>query len=258
MSSAASKFLGQSAGGYAMPLSGRARRLLACDESRTSEPNQPSDPASSAIPSETVRLSVADALLRGETHYTDRPGLLALRVAIAEKLIERFAMQVDAEADMVVTCGVTEARFVALQQLLGPDAILVAPLHGERVEGAALLRRAHLVTVAVTNATALYLVSSMAEPECRAAIAAAPANASIVYEIERDANAFHPAKIAGCAARTTTIGELGSDGWRIGYLVSPRAASPGMRDFKLALTICSSSLSQWAMLAALKAGEVAL
>ena len=79
-------------------------------------------------------------------HYTDRPGLFALRVAIAEGLGKRFTVKFEAE-DMMVTCGVTEARFVALQQLLGPGAVIAAPLHAEQLEGAALLRRAQLVTV---------------------------------------------------------------------------------------------------------------
>ncbi len=184
--------------------------------------------------------------------------MLELRADIAEKLTRRFGMRVDAEADLVDTCGVTEARFIAAQQLLAPGAIVAAPVHGERIEGAALARRAQLVTVMDAETSALYLASSMAGAECREKIAAAPEQASILYEIDDSVSGFHPAQAAGCAGRTTTIGALGTDDWHIGYLASPPAASAGMRDFKMALTICSTSLSQWALLATLKAGEVAL
>ena len=275
MSPATSSLATRSADGGSMPLSERARHLLARTESPSELPSEllagvrgqaPSMSASgkaasevaSEVASGAVCLGVLDALRRGETHYTDRPGLVALRVAVAAKLTRRFAIELDAEADLVITCGATEARFLAAQQLLRPGATLTAPAHGERVEGAALLRRAHLVTVTDANASVLYLASSMREADCRAAIAAAPATTSILYEIDESAGAFHPAHLAGCSERTTMVGGLGAEGWRIGYLASPRAESAGMRDFKLALTICSTSLSQWALLAALEAGEVAL
>ena len=86
----------------------------------------------------------------------------------------------------------------------------------------------------------------------------APAEAAILYEINEHRSRFHPGQLKGFAGRTITIGALGDESWRIGYLVSPAARSAGMREFKQALTICSTNLSQWAMLAALDAGEVAL
>ena len=240
--------------GFAVLLSTRARQLL----QRSEKPSGVDSFSSTAVASGTICSAVIDALHRGETHYTDRPGVLELRMAIAEKLTGRFAIAVDAGADVVITCGVTEARFVAAQQLLAPGTILAAPLVGERMEGAAMLRRAQLVTAIGTNADAVYLTSSMPGSECRAAIELAPANANILYEIDEHTSSFHPGQLKDCVERTTTIGNLGDDGWRIGYLVSPRPASPGMRDFKQALTICSTNLSQWALLAALEAGEVTL
>lgn len=65
-------------------------------------------------PTETVSVSrvpleilegVRDALLAGETHYTDRPGIRELREKVAERL-ERTADEV------IITTGEREAKFV--------------------------------------------------------------------------------------------------------------------------------------------------
>ena len=64
---------------------------------------------------------------------------------------------------------------------------------------------------------------------------------------------FHPHSIAGFGERVVTIGEIGLEhglvGARLGYLAAPAGSSAGLRDFKQALTICSTNLSQWAALA---------
>lgn len=57
-----------------------------------------------------------EALLGGETHYTDRPGMKALRERIGEKLGR------DADS-VVITAGAREARYVI--ELSGSDAPVV-------------------------------------------------------------------------------------------------------------------------------------
>ncbi len=233
---------------FAVPLAARAGVLLA----QSVEP-VPALPLNALAPN--VRAAVEDALARGETHYTDRPGLLGLRQQAALLLELRFGIVANAKADIVITCGVTEARFVATQQLLAPGEFLAAPLAGERLFGAALLRGALLHAEITAQTRLVYVTSSTPEAALRAALAEAPANATILFEIEEAISSFHPAQLPGFASRTATIGSLGSESWRLGYLLSPSANSSGMREFKQALTICSTNLSQWAALAALEAGE---
>lgn len=232
---------------FAVALSARAqqlgaRTLAACEDEH----------AEGA--SDAVRAAVEEALLRGETHYTDRPGSLPLRELIAEQLRLRFGIAVDACAAVLISCGVEEARFVACQQLLRAGACVGGLMHLERLSGAAQLRGARLAT-GDDKPDLLYLASSAPEPVLREVLAHCPAEAAILYEVDEHACGFHPAQVVGFAARTTTIGPLGAPSWRAGYLLSPPELSPAMRDFKQALTICSTNLSQWAMLAAMREGE---
>jgi hypothetical protein len=226
---------------FAMPFAERTKLLLA---------NSPAVPeASPIVASAPVRAAINDALDRGETHYTDRPGILRLREKIAKSLRERFQTAINAKNDVIVTCGVTEARFVAIQQLLKPGEILAPLSASDRIFGAAFLRRTELAHEIAADTALIYLTSSILESELRASLAAAPASALVLYEVDESASRFHPAQIAGFEDRTVTIGSLGDESWRVGYLASPSSFSGSLRDFKQALTICSTNLSQWAALA---------
>ncbi len=229
---------------FTIQLSDRARLLA----DRFTEP----EPGVPAIATPSIRAAVEAALDRGETHYTDRPGILQLREKIAALLRLRFGVEINAKNDLVVTCGVTEARFVATQQILRPGDALAATAQADRLFGAATLRRIALCPAISPDTQAVYLTGSTPEATLRDHLAATPPTATILYEVDEPASRFHPAQLAEFAGRTVTIGHLGNESWRIGYLASPGAFSPAMRDFKQALTICSTNLSQWAALAAME------
>jgi aspartate/methionine/tyrosine aminotransferase len=226
---------------FAIPLADRIEALLQ---------NAPAESDSSNDrPSANILQAVESALDRGETHYTDRPGILALRQRIAGLLKSRFGLEIDARNNVIVTCGITEARFVASQQVLKPGDKLAAPVNSHRLSGAAILRRIQLVTAGFQ---AIYLTSSTAETALRSHIAAAAPTALILYELDEHESHFHPAQLPGCENRTLTLGALGAESWRVGYLAAPSVFSSGLRDFKQSLTICTTNLSQWAMLAAME------
>jgi aspartate/methionine/tyrosine aminotransferase len=202
-------------------------------------------------PSANVRDAIEEALDRGETHYTDRPGILPLRERIAELLKRRFALEISAKNDVIVTCGMTEARFLVTQQVLQPGDTIAAPEFDEPLYGATILRRLQM-TEAPGDARALYLTSSIPESKLRGYIEAAPSAAFLIYEVDEQGSRFHPAQLPGCQHRIMTLGTLGADSWSVGYLASPGVFSSGLRGFKQALTICTTSLSQWAVLAVLE------
>ncbi|MFC6646463.1 hypothetical protein ACFQBQ_12880 [Granulicella cerasi] len=196
--------------------------------------------------------AASEALSRGETHYTDRPGILPLRQKVSGLLAKQFALEVDAKSAAVITCGVVEARFVALQQVLAAgDAVWTPESLAARIAGAAGLRRA-LLTKAPESAKLVYLASSLGEEALRGTLAKVSADALVLFEADDAQASFHPAAVEGFAERVITIGQLGEPAWQMGYLVAPAKLSAGLRDFKQALTICSTNLSQWAMLAALE------
>ena len=83
-------------------------------------------PATTQLP-EHVQQAAADALDRGETHYTVRPGVPELREAVAERLNDQgFSATLDRT---VITNGGAEALYIALQATLtlGSRALRLRP-----------------------------------------------------------------------------------------------------------------------------------
>lgn len=227
----------------AVPLADRAEQLAARGYSELGGPNGP-------VPEAAVRATL-DALARGETHYTDRPGILPLREAVTRKLRERFGLDVDPKANTVITCGATEARFVAVQELLRPGDGLYAGASLEQLEGPLIIRGARF-TENLGEARVLYLTSSVPESEQRGLLEGLSGGALVIFELDDETGSFHLAQLEAFADRTVTVGDLGvPDGllsWRVGFLAAPPVNAAGLRDFKQALTICTTNLSQWAAL----------
>ncbi|TVR95294.1 MAG: hypothetical protein EA416_02125 [Trueperaceae bacterium] len=236
--------------GLAVPLARRAAALRDLGESAR-------DAHDVAVPA-AARGAAIEALRRGETHYTDRPGILPLRERVADDLEQRFGLAVDARAGVVITCGVTEARFVAIQQLLpAADGTVVALAQPERVAGACLVRGVRLVGPhADVAGNVVVYVSGGADPGAREAWLARATEQRWPVLFEVDGPAPHPAA-QGLAEQTVTIGGLGHDAgleaWRVGFLAAPAATAGPLRDFKQALTICTTNLSQWGALGLMEA-----
>jgi aminotransferase len=232
-----------------VPLAERVRRLQDL-------PPEARDPVArgAAVPvPESVRTAADTALQRGETHYTDRPGILPLRQQVARRLEHDFGVVVDAGKGVVITCGGTEARFVAVQQLLPRGGTLVALSHPERVAAACVVRDVTLAgpADAPAGSVAVYLNGETPHAVADAWLARAREHGwPIVFEA--DAGGRHPAAL-DLGEQTVTIGSLGlAEGmasWRLGFLAAPAAKAGPLRDFKQALTICTTNVSQWGALA---------
>lgn len=69
---------------------------------------------------------VHEAMRQGLNQYAPMAGFGPLREAIAAKLARSYGMRFDAETDITVTLGATEALFSSIQALVGPgDEVLV-------------------------------------------------------------------------------------------------------------------------------------
>jgi len=226
----------------------RTQRLPALD----------AEPEDGHVPSRAVtdaaRTAARAALDRGETHYTDRPGIVPLRRAAATALSRHRATAL-AENDVVITCGVTEARFVAIQKLAETsDHTVVALAHPERVEGACVIRGCQLKgpDAAVDDRVVLYVPPEAdADAVERWTTRATTEGWPIVHEV----NDVHEPSLAtpGAGDLTVTLGDLaapyGAEAWRVGFLAAPNVSSGPLRDFKQALTLCTTNVSQWGTLA---------
>lgn len=81
------------------------------------------------IPPENIRLAACEAVMAGQTRYSANAGLLQLREMITAEAKTEYALDFDANSEVIVTVGAMEAAYLSLWSLLDPgdEAIIVAP-----------------------------------------------------------------------------------------------------------------------------------
>ncbi len=68
-----------------------------------------------------------DSLQRGETRYTSNSGTIELRRAISQNLATLYGVPYDADSEVLVTVGVSEALYLAMTALLDPGDEVIVP-----------------------------------------------------------------------------------------------------------------------------------
>lgn len=237
-------------------------------------------PALMPLP-EHIRQAAKDALDRGETHYTSRPGVPELRQSIASRsTAEGFPATADTT---VVTNGGAEAIYIALQGVLsaGRTAIVVEPVSPHVIEmitfiGAKIERIAPRVedrfvpssdALEHSNAHALVISSpslisgvEIPAPDLERLIGAAVARGmDVILDRSGVPCLYQPHSApfnAELGANVITIGSFsagyGLHGWRVGFYTAPADRAAKLRGLKQALSICTTAVSQFAALAALE------
>ena len=205
---------------------------------------------------EPVRLGAAAAMLEGTNTYTRYDGLLALRTAIAKKVLRDTGASVDPETEVVVTSGATGAFYAACLGLFdaGDEVVLFEPYYGY-----------HLDTLRAVSVTPRFVPLDLRDwsfsahtlrqaigPKTRAIVVNTPGNPSgkvftraeleLIAELAREFDLYvitdeiyeyflydgreHVsfATLPGMRERTLTLGGFSKTfsitGWRIGYLVA--------------------------------------
>ena len=74
-----------------------------------------------------VREAAIYGLERGRTTYTSNSGLLELRRAISGALDQRYGVQYDPDAEILITVGVSQGLDLALRALLDPGSEVLIP-----------------------------------------------------------------------------------------------------------------------------------
>jgi len=218
--------------------------------------NQPQPPPPSPglpeggaqLPPNVIEAAVA-ALDRGETHYTDRPGIPEFRAWVAEHLRERYQVDVD-PAEVTITCGSTEARYVCLTLLVPPGRAVLCPGDDARIRGALHLVGATVVDSIQADVSLLYITPEVyRETAIELLQRAEDTDWWIVYDLSfaKASPPFHPAQNPKLAARVVTIDSLSEHmaGWRLGWMAGSEMALR-LRAGKQAITICTTAVSQWA------------
>lgn len=238
-------------------------------------------PAGSHPPA-VVQAAAHAALDRGETHYTARPGIPQLCAALAARsTAEGFPADPDR---VVVTNGGAEALYIALQSVVRPGqrVLLAGPVSPNvatmvqfiggttaQIETTAPARfNPTADSIAGHDADILLLaspspVSGVAiPPDELAAISGAAIERGMTVVLDRSlawccydpALAQFPDPDLGSKLLTTGSFSLAYEmaGWRAGYFTAPARYAGEMLELKQAMSICTSSISQYAALAALE------
>ncbi len=233
-----------------------------------------------ATPAPIVEAAVT-ALRAGHTHYTGALGLPALREAIAGFHATRWQTAVD-PARIVVTPGASGALLLALGLLAGPgDEVLMADPGYPCNRHFARFCEARAVSVPVDAASGFQLtleqIERHASPATRAVLIASPSNPTGTVIAPEELDRIH----AWCTARgiALIVDEIylaltydGSEhsaarwddvfvvnsfskyflmtGWRLGWLLAPTWALPGLERLAQNLFLAASTPAQHAALAA--------
>jgi aspartate/methionine/tyrosine aminotransferase len=227
---------------------------------------------------------VTAALRAGQTHYVDVPGLAALRERIAANLAAAGRATPD-KAGVVVTAGVQEARFLAIQVLSETfDVVAVPDVVHPGVRTALGIRASAGRLELRTDAAQGYLVP-VAEVEralaagARLLVLESPVRLSgAAYDtasVRRIAElvAAHDAHVvlddgfapwatspvaslaleAAAAGRVTLIGEVlpgaGLEAWSLGFIAGAAERTAGFTKLKQIMSICTSTPAQLAAIA---------
>lgn len=234
-----------------------------------------------AVPQRLVD-GLAQAMQAGHNQYAPMTGVPALRQAIAAKAARVYGAQVDADAEVTVTSGATEAIFCAVQAVVqaGDEVIVLDPaydcydpaitLAGARAVHVPLDARSFApdwaaVRAAVTPRTRLLIVNTphnptgamLGEQDVQALgellddtglwLLSDEVYEHIVFDGARHASALrHPA----LRARAFVVSSFGKTyhctGWKVGYCIAPPALSAEFRKVHQYNVFCTFAPAQHA------------
>ena len=220
-------------------------------------PDFPCDPALFA--------RVNEAMQAGHNQYAPMPGLPALRQAISRKIQLSLGAVVNADTEITVTAGATQALFTALAVGLHPgqEALVLDPAYDSYAPAITALGARPVrikiappafqldwdkVRAAITPLTRLIVINNPGNPSTRVWSAADIAElarlaeqhdllvlADEVYEHLVYDGAVHHSVLANPALRERSIAVYSfgktfhATGWKIGYMVAPPAITHELR-----------------------------
>ncbi|MDH7488723.1 MAG: aminotransferase class I/II-fold pyridoxal phosphate-dependent enzyme [Anaerolineae bacterium] len=231
------------------------------------------------------------SLQQGETHYTSNSGILELRQAISDNVARLYGVRYDAESEVLVTVGVSEALHLAMSALIDPgdEVIIPTPCFVAYVP-AVVFAGGMPVTLCTTMEngfqTSAADIAKAITPRTKAILLGYPNNPTgavmsrdrlleiarlveerdllvisdeiydrLVYGVEHTCFASLP----GMRDRTVILQGFSKayamTGWRLGYAVGPAEVIAGMRKMHQYIIMSAPTPAQYAALEALRSGE---
>lgn len=226
---------------------------------------------------------VGQHLRAGHNQYPPMTGVQRLREAIARKILDVYCTTVDADSQITVTSGATEALFCAVQAIVRPgDEVIVFDPAYDSYEPAVTLaggRTTHLplrtpaftidwdrLETSLTERTRLLIINSPHNPT-GALIDGADLNRlaellrpydcfvlsdevyeHIVYDGCAHASALAHAELAQRAFTVSSFGKTyHATGWKVGYCVAPRELAEEFRRIHQYVTFAAVAPIQHAL-----------
>lgn len=238
-----------------------------------------------------IRDAAIKSVRKGYTAYSSNRGIRELCVEIARYLDERFGVKYNADDEIIVTVGASEAIDLALRALIEPgDGVLIpspsyvsympiATLCGGRpiaVECAEeddfKLTPTALEKAARQGATVLIMPypnnptgAVMTEKDIAALLPViekydlAIVSDEIYAELTYDGKHVSVPSVNGYADRTVLINGFSKafamTGWRLGYVAAPKDVTAAMLKIHQYTALCAPTPSQYAGISALKDGR---
>jgi methionine aminotransferase len=220
-------------------------------------PDYPIDPRLGECLHETVA--------EGYNQYAPMEGVIELRLEIARKLRSSYAIDVDPETEVTITCGGTEALYDAIQAVIGPgdEAIIFDPAYDAyepavRVAGGRCVRIPlapptfrfdwDRVRLSLSDRTRLIIINSPQNPSCSVAteadldalaelvrsrtlnVLADEVYENVLFDGRKHASVLaHPELRARSFAVYSFGKTLHATGWRVGYCVAPSELTRELR-----------------------------
>ena len=228
------------------------------------------------------------SLQKGHTAYTSNSGLMELREAVVHNLHTRYGgSQYDPTTEALITVGVSEAMYVAMQAILDPGDEVIVPQPCFVSYTASVIMAGGIVVDVPTYASDNFFVNPAAieaaiTPRTKALLIGFPSNptgavmdyagmmeiaqiaarhdliviSDEIYDrlVYGDHQHIMFAALPGMAERTIHLGGMSKDyamtGWRIGYALGPEALLGAMRKIHQYLIMSAPTVGQEAALAA--------
>ncbi len=209
--------------------------------------------------------AVTDAMTQGHNQYPPMPGVPALRAAIAAKMLALYGRQYDANTEITITAGATQAIITAVLALVHPgdEVIVLEPCYDSYVPNIELaggiVVRVPLtpgtfrpdfdkISAAITTKTRAMVINSPHNPTAtvwthaemlRLQDILAPTNVVLISDEVYEHMVFDSqqhesaARFAGLAARTMVVSSFGKTyhvtGWKVGTVAAPASLTAEFR-----------------------------
>jgi methionine aminotransferase len=219
----------------------------------------------------------------GKNQYAPMTGVPALRQAIARKVEQLYGCKVDADTEITVTSGATEAIFAAVHAVVRPgeEVIVLDPCYDSYEPSIELAgaRTVHLPLIAPAFSVDWQRVADAINARTRMIIINSPHNPTgatlsssdldtlatllrdtgicvlsdevyehIIFDGREHVSVLRHPELA---ARSFVVSSFGKTyhvtGWKIGYCIAPRALSAEFRKVHQYLTFCTFNAAQWAL-----------